>query len=229
MGRCASVCMPSSTSSPISGLMIVSLVKLWSSRFRVASPGAPPRSTPPFRAAPPRRSLPGGPSLRRSRLQPHLLRLCSGGGEASRSASGPGPEPSRGRGSSGDPRRRGQWDRDGRGDRDHLPGRRYRVAGPGEEEGSRGGVRWRWGGVRFRGGAEGCRTGGAGLGWGQREMTRHGIVGGSSRHPSPSPSALAHLEERRRRLGGWGLRPATAPGASDWRCCGWKRSVIRCC
>lgn len=155
VGRCASVCMPSSTSSPISGLMIVSLVKLWSSRFRVASPRAPPRSTPPFRAAPPRRSLPGGPSLRRSRLQPHLLRLCSGGGEASRSASGPGPEPSRGRGSSGDPRRRGQWDRDGRGDRDHLPGRRYRVAGPGEEEGSRGGARWGGGPIpRWRGGVQ---------------------------------------------------------------------------
>ena len=166
VGRCTSVCMPSSTSSPISGLMIVSLVKLWSSRFRVAPPRAPPRSTPPFRAAPPRRSLPCGPSLRRSRLQPHLLRLCSGGGEASRSASGPGPEPSRGRGSSWDPRRRGQWDRDGRGDRDHLPGRRYRVAGQGEEEGSRGGARWggpipRWlGGVLNRG--SGPRMGAAG-------------------------------------------------------------------
>lgn len=40
----------------------------------------------------------------------------------------------------------------------------------------------------------------------------------SSTHPSPSPYAPAHLEERRRRLGGWGLRPATAPGASGCRC-----------
>ena len=53
-----------------------------------------------------------------------------------------------------------------------------------------------------------------------------GVLADILRHPH---SALAHLEERRRRLGGWGLRPATAPGASGWRCCGWKRSVIRCC
>lgn len=61
-------------------------------------PRAPPQSTPPFRAAPPRRPFPRGPSPRRSRLPPHLLRLCSGGGEASRSASGAraGAEPGSG-------------------------------------------------------------------------------------------------------------------------------------
>lgn len=157
VGGCASICLLPSTFSPVGGLKHISLVKLPSSRVRVPSPGprpgrphlsAPLRPAAPFPVAPPR----AGPDSSRTSSDSAVA-----AGEASRSASGPGPEPSRGRGNSRDPRRRGQWDRDGRGDRDHFPGRRYRVAEPGEEEGSRGGAR-RAGG-RFRGGAEGAEQG----------------------------------------------------------------------
>jgi hypothetical protein len=156
-------------------------------------PRAPPRPTPPFLTAPPRRPLPGGPSPRRSRLQPHLLRLCSGGGEASRSACGAGPEPSRGRGSGEDPRRRGLWDRDGRGDRDHIPRRRYRAAEPGEEEGSRGGARGQRSDSELAGGKGRGRREGPGPGCGRLRETPDELPGGPAYNPPPSPSAPAHL------------------------------------
>lgn len=96
---------------------------------------------------------------------------------------------------------------------------RGRRKGPGAEPG--GGLIPRWRGE----GAEG----GAGLGWRRREETPDRIVGGLAHDPPPSLSAPGHPGERRRRLGGGGLRPATSPGASGRRCCGWNRSVIRYC
>lgn len=137
MHRCAGVsCLPHHPPE----LMTVGLAKLGSSRVRVPSPGprpsrphlsAPLRPAAPFPVAPPR----AGPDSRRTSSGSAVA-----AGRRAGAPAGPGSEPSRGRGSSGDPRRRGQWDCDGRGDRDHLPRRRYRAAEPGEEEGSRGGA-----------------------------------------------------------------------------------------
>ncbi|KAM5253973.1 peptidyl-prolyl cis-trans isomerase FKBP1B isoform 1-T1 [Hipposideros larvatus] len=97
------------------------------------SPGAPPRPPPPFRAAPPRRPLPVAPP----RAGPDSRRTSSGSAVAAGrrvgAPAGPGLEPSRGRGRSGDPRRRGQWDCDGRGDRDYLPGRRKDISQEGAD------------------------------------------------------------------------------------------------
>lgn len=56
-------------------------------------PPAPPRPTPPFLAAPPRPAAPFlWPLPAQVPTPPHLLRLCSGGGEASRSAGGTGSQ-----------------------------------------------------------------------------------------------------------------------------------------
>lgn len=128
------------------GLMVVSLARLWSSHVRVASPGPRPgrphlvarlHPAAPFPAAPPR----AGPDSSRTSSGSAVAARRGAGAPAGSGLSGAGVGAA-----AKTPWRRGLWDRDGRGDRDHLPGRRYRAAEPGGgvgggEEGSRGGVR----------------------------------------------------------------------------------------
>lgn len=208
--------------------MISSLARLGSSRFRSGSlargpaPAAPtfPRCSAP--SPPPR-----GPSPRRSRLPPHLLRLCSGGGETSRSASGagagakPGSRQKRGPSEAGPVGLRWAW-------RSRLsPRETVRGGGARGKEGSR-----EWGGGDDGRGSDsevarrvpeerGGPRMGAAAGDPRRNWWR------SRERSSAIPSAPVHLRERRRRPRGGGLRPATAPGAAGCRCGGWNRSVIR--
>lgn len=175
---------------------------------------APLRPAVPFPVAPPR----AGPDSRRTSSGSAV----AAGRRRVGAPAGPGPEPSRGRGSSGDPRRRGRWDCDGRGDRDHLPGRRYQAVERGKEEGSQ------WGagrtGVWFRGGAEGARSGGG---------PRMGAAGGETtdragRRPSAVPSAPTLLgnEGGGREEGVCCPPPPRGPRAAS-AAAGTARSVIR--
>nr|XP_042122785.1 peptidyl-prolyl cis-trans isomerase FKBP1B isoform X2 [Peromyscus maniculatus bairdii] len=113
------------------GLMVLSLARLRSSHVRVASPGPRPgrphlvarlHPAAPFPAAPPRAG-------------PDSSRTSSGSAVAARRRAGAPAGSGLSRAGVGaaarTPWRRGLWDRDGRGDRDHLPGRRYRATGPG--------------------------------------------------------------------------------------------------
>lgn len=141
--ECGAACTPPSASSLAAGGSVpINLAGLQSrgSGSLPPPPGpAPARATPPFPAAPPRRPLPAAPPRAGPAPAPPPA-LQRRRREARRSARGIGaraePEPSRGRGTaSGDPRWPGPWDRDGRGDRDHLARRRYRAAEPGERTG----------------------------------------------------------------------------------------------
>lgn len=193
-----------------------------SSGVRVPPPGprpgrphlfAPLRPAVPFPVAPPR----AGPDSRRTSSGSAVA-----AGRRVGAPAGPGPEPSRGRGSSGDPRRRGRWDCDGRGDRDHLPGRRYQAVEPGKEEGSR------WGagrtGVWFRGGAEGARSGGGprmGLVGGE---TTDGNAAGLGDDPPPSPPRRLPYGTKAA-AGGRGSAARHRPGAAGCLYRGWNRSL----
>ncbi|XP_070307179.1 peptidyl-prolyl cis-trans isomerase FKBP1B isoform X2 [Odocoileus virginianus] len=90
--------MPSSTSSPTSGLMIVSLVKHWSSRFRVASPPGPAPVDPTFprRSAPPPRSRWPLPAQVPTPAAPPPTLQWRRGGEPERQRAGAGAEPGSG-------------------------------------------------------------------------------------------------------------------------------------
>uniref|UniRef100_A0A8I3WFG2 peptidylprolyl isomerase n=1 Tax=Callithrix jacchus TaxID=9483 RepID=A0A8I3WFG2_CALJA len=113
---------------PVSGLL--SSAGLGSQTTgRVPSPGPRPgrphlsarlRPAAPFPVAPPR----AGPDSSRTSSGSAVA-----AGRRAGATAGPGPEPSRGRAAAGTPRRRGLWDRYGRGDRDHLPWRRRQPGG----------------------------------------------------------------------------------------------------
>lgn len=210
-----------------SGLMVLSLARLRSSHVRVASPGPRPgrphlvarlHPAAPFPAAPPRAG-------------PDSSRTSSGSAVAARRRAGAPAGSGLSRAGVGaaarTPWRRGLWDRDGRGDRDHLPGRRYRATGPGRRRRRRGpgaesagrGLIPRW----LRGPKTGLGVRGEGVRCGQQEETPPTpILGGSGGQFSTTRFCA------RSPWGHRGLRPATVRrcGLCRFSCNLW---IIRCC
>lgn len=192
--------------------MVVSLPRIRSNDVRVASPGPRPgrphlaaqlHPAAPFPAAPPR----AGPDSSRTSSGSAVAARKLAGAPAGSCLSGAGSGQPR-----GPPWRRGLWDRDGRGDRDHLPRRRYRAAGTGRRRGP------------------GAESAGWDLipRWLQRPEAGRGAkmrVAGGDPLPrflwvlednSPSLSEPAHLGSEGGHLGAKGLCPATVLGCG---CC----------